>query len=248
MCELMALSAPAGVALPKPIGGLRALDAFRQRSSENPDGWGMALWEGRGVRIFKEPVSALKSALYGHLSAMESLVSPVWLVHVRETSVGGNTADNTHPFSREWMGRDYAFAHNGTLKDFPTAAVGPRFHPTGATDSEWACCRLMDAMAAAFPGIRPGESFMDLAGAPPVFEGACREIDEWGRFNLLFSDGRHLWVYRDAEGYKGLCWRSTEAGALIASTPLDKEHWEELEPGRLAHFMDGQKINSHEIG
>jgi glutamine amidotransferase len=240
----MALNALSGVALSKPIGGLRALDAFRQRSSENPDGWGMALWEGRGVRIFKEPVSALKSALYGNLSAMESLVSPVWLVHVRETSVGGNTADNTHPFSREWMGRDYAFAHNGTLKDYPKDSAGPRFHPAGDTDSEWACCRLMDAMAAAFPGIRPGESFMDLEGAPPVFARACREIDEWGRFNLLFSDGKHLWVYRDAEGYKGLSWRPTEAGALIASTALDKEKWISLEPGRLTLFVDGLESGS----
>lgn len=83
---------------------------------------------------------------------------------------------------------------------------------------------------------------MEAEGAAERFEALCREIDGWGRFNALFSDGRTLWVYRDLEGYKGLSWRPTEAGTLIASTPLDGGPWAPLEPGRLAQFRDGEKI------
>ena len=57
---------------------------------------------------------------------------------------------NTHPFVRELWGRNFVFAHNGTVKAAKKHPLG-RFHPIGETDSEHAFCVIMDALARAFP-------------------------------------------------------------------------------------------------
>ena len=43
------------------------------------------------------------------------------------------------------------------------------------------------------------ESFADL-------EIIMREINQYGNFNCLFTDGEYLFCYRDGTGHKGLCY------------------------------------------
>jgi len=85
--------------------------------------------------------------------------------------------------------------------------------------------------------------------------------------NLLFSEGKHLYCYRDQEGYNGLCMteRTTpfsglslqdedweidlgeqkdpdQRGFVIATRPLTREKWNNLEPGCLIVLKDGRCI------
>ena len=73
-----------------------------------------------------------------------TLLSRVYLAHVREKTVGGAPVHaDTHPFHREQGGTDYAFAHNGTLAGAAWDLPLGRHRPVGATDSERFFCHLL---------------------------------------------------------------------------------------------------------
>ncbi|RKZ31302.1 hypothetical protein DRQ33_07185 [bacterium] len=67
--------------------------------------------------------------------------SKLFIAHVRYGNSGSITYMNTHPFSRELNGKDYTFAHNGTLSSFENLSTG-RFQPVGETDSENVYCHI----------------------------------------------------------------------------------------------------------
>jgi len=95
-------------------------------------------------------------------------------------------------------------------------------------------------------------------------EAVLREFNGYGRMNLLFSEGEHLFVYRDRNGYNGLCFTERTApfgrvslqdedwevdlaekkfdqrGFVIATRRMTDERWEDLVPGCLKVFRDGQ--------
>ena len=43
------------------------------------------------------------------------------VAHVRKATVGAPGLQNTHPFKRVLWGRDWVFAHNGTLPEVQAA-------------------------------------------------------------------------------------------------------------------------------
>jgi len=89
-----------------------------------------------------------------------------------------------------------------------------------------------------------------------------------GRFNCLFTDGEYLFCYRDKTGYKGLCYTERkppydncvrlmdedmevnlqntkgngEVGIIVATAPLTNERWQDMLPGTLMIFREGQQI------
>jgi len=85
--------------------------------------------------------------------------------------------------------------------------------------------------------------------------------------NVLFSEGKHLYVYRDHNGYNGLFMTERTApfdtvslededwevelaeeknlsqrGFVIATRPLTNETWDEMKPGCLSVFKDGRRV------
>lgn len=101
-------------------------------------------------------------------------------------SKGERSYRNTHPFSRELYGREWCFAHNGTiLRDLPK----PRFYTSmGETDSERAFCIIMDR-------LRDLGEDADLAVISEVIERTAREFSSLGDFNFLMSDGERLYAF-----------------------------------------------------
>jgi predicted glutamine amidotransferase len=83
------------------------------------------------------------------------------VAHVRNRTVGTPALENTHPFKRVLWGRDWVFAHSGTL---PKVKGKPlrEFTPVGDTDSEHAFCWLLAELHAAFPAGYPQEQPSDL--------------------------------------------------------------------------------------
>src|SRR5437867_4135652 len=110
MCELLGLSFAA------PISADFSMRAFEERDEENPHGWGLAWYPDQSLAIVKEPIEWGKSQHSDFLESYQHLQSRIYIGHVRHKTTGGApTHADTHPFGRELAGREFCFAHNGTL-------------------------------------------------------------------------------------------------------------------------------------
>jgi len=111
MCELLGMSAN------RPTDVNHSLALLRPRGGEigpHADGWGVAFYEGRAARIFKEPAADSRCLA---LIADYDYRSTIVIGHIRKANPPefGRASANTHPFSRELGGRSWVFAHNGQL-------------------------------------------------------------------------------------------------------------------------------------
>jgi predicted glutamine amidotransferase len=112
MCELFAMSSrsPTRVSL-----SLELLAARGAPGGSLADGWGVACYDGRDVRLMRDPEPAGDSPwLKGALAAGRPNSRTV-IAHIRHATQGGLSLANTQPFARELDGRIHVFAHNGML-------------------------------------------------------------------------------------------------------------------------------------
>jgi glutamine amidotransferase len=156
-------------------------------TAHHADGWGLALYEGKVARVFLEPTPACESPL-ARFVADNPIKTLLAIGHIRKRTRGPVGVANTHPFVRELWGRHWVFAHNGTVKNARSLKLG-RFTPIGTTDSERACCHLLEGLRSGFREMpsRPSElwaAVADLGG----------RIGRNGTFNFLLGDGRHLYA------------------------------------------------------
>jgi predicted glutamine amidotransferase len=213
MCELM------GMSFAKPVVANVSIQAFSKRSQENADGWGLAWYPDRSLALVKQPVRwSVQTTQF--LEQYPGLLSSIYVAHVRQRTTGSTpTHADTHPFARELNGREYCFAHNGTLTGaFWQRPLG-RFRPIGGTDSEYVFCLLLAEL----------ESYTHVADEVAevrhinvqqhdgklMSEGRWRwlhqfliHMNEYGRLNCILSDGERLLVYHDKNGWKSLTYRN----------------------------------------
>lgn len=232
---------------------------FQKRSKDNPDGWGVAYYPNKAAQVIKEAIPAGKSTLYPLIAKPESLRTKILVAHVRHASVSTITHENTHPFHRELHGKEYVFAHNGTLINYREFETG-RFTPIGETDSEYAFCSLMH-----FLESNKYDSFNENYFSS--IQEYLHRLNEHGRLNCIFSEGTYLFCYHDKNGYVGLHYAYRRApfhpihlidedleinlaeaklpsqkGFIIASQPMTNEHWSAFNPGTLKVLKDGELI------
>jgi predicted glutamine amidotransferase len=221
MCELMGLS------FARPISADFSIHEFALRSAENADGWGLAWYPDRSAALIKEPLAWSASKFTRFLETYEGLVSRTYIAHVRHRTTGGTpTRADTHPFLREWAGRDWCFAHNGTLEILGRGLPLGRFRPIGGTDSERAFCYLLAEIGARStdrtPSIgQPGLNHSRLDNSKldhskldyskldddadwNWLHQRLARLNEFGKLNCIFSDGERLFCYHDRAGYKGM--------------------------------------------
>ena len=251
MCELMAMSFAA------PIPADFSLREFAARGEENADGWGLGWYPDRSLAVVKEPLKWGASRYAGFLESYHSLSSRIYLAHVRHKTMGGvPTHADTHPFAREMNGRDYCFAHNGTL-DGPAWQLPLGNHrPLGETDSERFFCHLLHMIHARG---KPLDQADDWAWLHETLASANR----FGKLNCLLSDGQRLFVYHDVNGWKGLNFRKLRIregqprhfgddefsidlplagnnhGFVAATCPLSPTGWHPFRLGELLVFERG---------
>jgi predicted glutamine amidotransferase len=185
MCELLGLN------FNHPVRCSLSFRGFRHRGEHNPHGWGIARFDGKACQIFKELVKAPNSKLAMFLRDYDSFVSKTFIGHVRYASQGNHSLQNTHPFSRVFQYQEVALAHNGTLRPVINKDM-LKFHPVGETDSEYLLCALLTVLSE--KRIR----FTDFQRIEVVLRG----FNRFGKMNLLFSEGDHLYSYRD----QGMIW------------------------------------------
>jgi glutamine amidotransferase len=225
------------------------------KTGPHADGWGVALYEGRFARSFLEPTPACTSAMADFIrqNPIKTLLS---IAHVRRKTRGRASLENTHPFKRVLWGRDWVFAHNGTLPKIKRRKLKLEA-PLGETDSEYAFCWMLEQLRAAFPGGYPRQvrklwSKIAALGA---------ELGAEGKFNFLLADGRHLFArcgtklcyivrqapfgratLRDAEleiDFSAVT-TANDRVAVIATEPLTRDEiWQEGAPGSLWIFERG---------
>ena len=229
MCELLGYSGDREQDL------ARWLQPFRLRggqTGDNPDGWGVASWNGTGVDVVKSPEPGSSSEDFAQLAT--NLRTKLAIAHVRKARhppVPGML--NTHPFAHACCDRQWVFAHNGLVPDvIERQSPCLLCRPLGDTDSEHAFCHLLTAIA---------ESY-DTADRHPWLNrvaGLAEEIAAMGKFNFLLSDGHVLVAYghdrlhhldiADAHGRR----------VVIATEALTDDAWQAFAPGELRVYQDG---------
>lgn len=228
----------------------------------------MAIYpDGKAVQVIKEPIPAATSPLAEFLSTYEHLYSKIFIAHVRKASRGVVSYSNTHPFSREVLGRDYAFVHNGTIRSDRRLPLG-RHKPVGDTDSEHLFCHILNFIEQ--PGIRGWAEDALLDFWKLLISINCRPTkDKPNKLNLLITDGETLLAYSDFYG-NGTLHRlmlrvhaelvsngsnpspapqpkntHEESIAIVATMPISGDkRWEPMAPGELCTFRDGMRVFS----
>ena len=253
MCELL------GMSFNSPVRPTFSFEVFRKRGEKHPDGWGLAYYPDESAQIIKEPLKAGKSELSKFLRDYEKVKSKIFISHVRRSSAGEVSHKDTHPFSRETIGREYVFAHNGTLREFEDwLKLGKGFRPIGKTDSEYVFCHLLNHFERRRIDYWTKDEFDWLAKK-------LEKINEFGKFNCIFSNGEFLFCYCDNEGRGGLCYahrtppydKELKGGGLKIDLRKEKDHrqkgyviatmrltkgepWEDFRPGELIVFKGGE--------
>ncbi len=182
MCELLGMSANVPTDIRFSFTGL-----MQRGGGTGPhrDGWGVAFYEGRGLRLFQDSRPSVESEV-AQLVRRYPVRSEVVIGHIRQANVGRVCLANTHPFVRELWGQNWCFAHNGQLADFSPA---PGFYwPAGDTDSERALCALLNRLRTAFTGPAP------VAPLLPVLVEVFHQYRQQGVLYALLRNGG--WVLR----------------------------------------------------
>lgn len=213
--------------------------SLRTLSAKNPDGWGLGYYKEERALVEKQPRSADQDRSFEALSG--SVTSPLFISHVRLSSVGEVSRRNTHPFQHD----NWLFAHNGTLRksDILRQRLTPSHQEAvqGETDSE----------------IYFHWILQHIESSGDVVEGigaAVAELSDYHSINFLLSDGKCLYAYRDGYDLHYLervlhgpcCFQSRELNALyesksargeravlVCSEPLTEENWQSLDNGEL---------------
>ena len=224
------------------------------RTDEQKDGWGIAFFEGNGVRHFVDHQAAVASPI-AELIKHYPIKSKNVIAHIRKATHGTVALENCHPFVRELWGHYWVFAHNGELKDF-APGLGGAYHPVGSTDSEYAFCYLLQQLRQRFGKQRPPNAELKIA-----LQQLCSEVARHGSFNMMLSDGDALFVHcstklhyivrrypfataklsdEDVSVDFSQVTTPQDCVAIIVTEPLTtNENWIQFAPGELKMFVDG---------
>lgn len=241
---------------------LRADKPFKSFGQFNPDGWGIG-WYERGVaKVEKEPISIKESQVFPRLSKFT--VSKIIICHVRKSTTGRPSKENSHPFCyKNWI-----FAHNGSVnREDLYQLLKKEFQKSikGQTDSEayfyW-IIQNIEEKGDPVEGIK--------AALNEVVNHRCTGL------NFLLSDGQCLYSFRYANsnasyytlyylkraphGNSPFQYQSKELQALylskllnqekavlVCSEKLTEENWKEIDLGFLIKVSPELEVSMHKI-
>ncbi|MGZ8315506.1 MAG: class II glutamine amidotransferase [Telluria sp.] len=228
------------------------------RTDTHHDGWGIAFFEGKGVRHFVDHLAAVASPV-AELIKRYPIKSTNVIAHIRKATQGHVALENCHPFVRELWGRYWVFAHNGDLKEFAPVLDGA-FRPVGNTDSEQAFCYLLQELRARFGDQPPA-----LGELRAVLAELARSIAVHGTFNMMLSDGSALFAHcstalhyvvrqhpfptahladEDVSVDFAQVTTPNDRVAVVVTAPLTRnETWTAFAPGEMKVFVDGQPVD-----
>jgi len=250
MCQLLGMNANV------PTDVMFSFDGLARRAVEHKDGFGIAFFEDRGLRLYVDQHSARESPV-AQLVRRYPIKSDNVIAHIRKATQGRVALENTHPFVRELWGRYWVAAHNGDLKGF-RPRLHAAFRPVGDTDSEHAFCWLMQELAKSHASV-PTVQELTLTLRELLPQPAAH-----GTFNLLLSNGQALWAYCSTKlhfverahpfGQATLADDDVSVDFAALTTPEDRiaivatepmtcdERWVAMAPGELRAFVCGVPV------
>lgn len=236
MCELL------GVTSGEIYDANPLLERFYDHCSANRDGWGLAVFRGRGVSLEKEPLKASESRyLKQRLSC--SVGSRNIFAHIRRATVGRIEYANCHPFMREDIsGRIWTLMHNGTL--FQSGGTYKySAGQEGTTDSErlliYIVGRINDLIKTC------GDGYTD---DPEVrfrlIECVMSELSRGNKLNVLLYDSEYMYVHCNCCGTLHECMK--DGARIFATKPVSTgdadTNWEQVKLCTLMVYRDGEQI------
>jgi predicted glutamine amidotransferase len=163
MCQLL------GMNCASPTDFSFSLRGFCVRGGEtdvHAHGFGLVLYQGRGIQCFHDVLPACKSPI-AQLVQSCPMRTLNMMAHIRYATQGEVSLENVHPFSRVWKGVQMCFCHNGEVPKFSnlccasTLLLGKTtpndviYLPVGDTDSEAVFCAILNALQCEFKGGLP---------------------------------------------------------------------------------------------
>ena len=236
---------------------------FRTISEKkDPDGWGVAFFGDASATVFKEPIPAAKSALAQLLIANKSLKSKILIAHLRDASIGQPSPRNTHPWTRELDGKEYAFAHVGGADKrlWRTVKLG-RLKPVGENCAEFLFCHILAKIQELPIEIWNEDSFAKL-------HQVLTAVNEVQTTSHLMSEGTYLFAYSSKKGtWLSYVTRSMPpmkvepgsettrpeqaVGIVVArnghNLAKPGEQWTKILPGQLVVFKDGKVVYASKV-
>ncbi len=201
--------------------------ATEAKLAVNGDGFGIA-WYGSDTRpgLYRDVLPAWSD---GNLSSICRMVrAPLFLAHVRASTVGETSRVNCHPFGYE----NWSFMHNGQVASFgrirrklEASLPDDLYHARrGTTDSELLFLLLLAEGLSASPKTA-------CEAVISAVRRAQGPRDRPNRLTCVFSDGQSLFAMRhscDQQSPSLYISKELEAGGrAFASEPLDgcREQW-----------------------
>ncbi len=262
MCQLL------GMNCNTPTDITFSFEGFRRRggvTDHHCDGFGIAFFEGKGVRIYQDD-SPCASSPVAEMIQSYGIKSKNVIAHIRKASSGRTCLANTHPFMRELWGEYWLFAHNGHLTHLEQlkgiqASPYRHYQPVGDTDSEQIFCYILERLRQQFPEKPSRECLF------ATIQQLTAEISEYGIFNYILSNGE--WMMAHATTLLHYIVRQAPFGearlidddvtidfaavttpkdrvAVIATLPLTaNEHWQQLACNELLMFEEGEIVAQH---
>ncbi|MDY5496725.1 MAG: class II glutamine amidotransferase [Anaerobutyricum sp.] len=230
MCELF------GINFSKKIQLNHLLKEFFSDGDEHPHGWGMAFFYGDAVSLEKQPECSLKSR-YLKQRLQAKIEADKMIAHIRLATRGTMDYENTHPFvRRDFYGRSYTFAHNGTI--FESDVLESFVHcQEGGTDSERILCYLISRINA--EEKEKGEP-LSKEERFRLFDEIICEIAPENKLNLLLYDGELFYIHTNFRDSLYYC--EIEGGVVVSTRPLDKKPWKKVPMNQLIAYENGKLI------
>ena len=222
MCELFALSCN------RKDRAAFSLPLFARYHEPYWDGWGVGYYEGTHAKVVRNTDDPNYSESFRRI--VQQARSNVIVAHLRLATSGEVYPENCHPFRFRYLGRDWLFAHNGTMYiDYPSRVEGDN-------DSARTFSFMMDRIG---EYLREGR----FRGIYPAVKRATRELLETysGTLNYLLSDSNALFAFYNHRRMYMLRREKEYGGAILISTQrLTRENWVELPKNMVVCVLNGE--------
>jgi predicted glutamine amidotransferase len=182
------------------------------------DGWGAAWLENGDLHVHRRTQSILSDR--SAEKKIAGLTPRLLFLHARRASRGTPRMRNTHPFTLNFLGRDWAFCHNGSIDDHWVLQRVPGFVAQGGTDSEHLFHHLMSCIGANYEGS------LSAAIEEGLGDGIARLRTYTSAHSFLATTDRIVAIAarhpeRSQPGYHAL-WEGCGSGLrVVSSEPVD---------------------------
>lgn len=234
MCEIL------GVTSKHQYNTTKLLDSFYSHSKFNADGWGLAVFRGRGVSIEKEPVRALDSG-YLRQRLSRDIVCSNLFAHIRRATIGPAEYSNCHPFVWDDIsGRTWTIIHNGTFFK-GDRLLGYSREQEGTTDSERFLLYIIDRVNELI--TNEGAVYTDDPLIRfSLIDEILTELSDGNKINMLLCDSEYIYVHTNCPETLHKC--EADDTIIFATRPMTGVYdgWEQLELNRLHVYRNGRHV------